>query len=82
MKIKISGKYIAGEVDTDKIELVCIHYKKYNSVELAFRESDNCSNIVFTEIDPMIPYDDACKFGDEIVRRWNEFNNNKKDKVK
>ena len=78
MKIKTKLKFVEGDFDTEDGELVCVQSSKYSEVKLCFRAN---MNITFATIqlqstdlliDAQEVFEDACKLGDEIVRRWNE----------
>lgn len=78
MKIKTKIKFVEGDFDTEIGKLVCVQKRKYGSVNICLGANMNIpvaeiklysSNLA---IDADAVFEDACKLGDEIVRRWNE----------
>jgi len=77
MRIGHKFECVEGEFDTDEDSLVCVPDRKYTEVHLCFK----CNmNIPFAQIrlhsrdlyiDAKEVFEDACKLGEEIVRRWN-----------
>jgi len=82
MKITPKFQFVEGSFDTETTKMVCICSDKYQEVELSFKtNNDTGMNVVFAKIklysrdlfkDAKETYEDACKFGKEIERRWNE----------
>lgn len=79
MDINTKIKYVEGSFDTETGKIVCVQKKKYGSVQLCFTTHN--MHVPFAEIklhsedlaiDADAVFEDACKLGDEIVRRWNE----------
>lgn len=79
MEIKPKMRYVEGNFNTETGEMVCVQKRKYGLVELCFRTEN--MHVPFATIklhsedlaiDADAVFDDACKLGDEIVRRWNE----------
>ncbi len=77
MEIGVKMDGVTGNFDTSTGTLTCVHYQKYDDVILCFKEK---ANIPFAQIklfdsgllkDAKSTYEDACKLGDEIARRWN-----------
>ncbi len=77
MKIKQKFDFVSGEFDTDTIEMICLPYEKYASVELCFKDG---ANFPIAEIklhskdrygDAMEVFDSAVALGREIAERWN-----------
>lgn len=70
--------HVDGSFDMAEGKLVCCKKHKYGSVELCFQANMNIpfASIVLYEDDRLVEaqsaFEDACKLGDEIVRRWNE----------
>ena len=76
MEINQKFEFVDGSFETTTGELVCVSKKKYNSVDLCFRES---MNIPFATIrlhskgkDAEAVYESAVCLGNEIARRWND----------
>lgn len=68
---------VTGDFDMATGKLVCVKHRKYGCVELCFAEG---WNIPFARIrlhtrdlarESGAVFDDACRLGDEIARRWN-----------
>ncbi|MEG2120453.1 MAG: hypothetical protein RRZ64_00165 [Rikenellaceae bacterium] len=84
MIITPNFQFVSGGFDTKTTEIVCVVSRKYLSVELCVKsDNDKGWNIPIAElklasggtvgeIEPV--YDDMCKLGEEIARRWNECN--------
>lgn len=84
MEIKQKFNFVEGNFDTIQGELVCVMKEKYTEVTLCFKEN---MYIPFAKIklyskdlyvDAKEVMDDAYKLGNEICRRWNEFEQSKK----
>lgn len=82
MEITPKIKYVSGSFDTKEVKLVLVPSDKHGEISLCVKESDSGWNIPIGEIklysselykDFKETYDDACKFGNEICRRFNEF---------
>lgn len=87
MKITPKLEFVSGSFDTKDVRLVLIPSDKHGLIELAVKESSSSWNIPIGEIklydseryvDFKATYEDACKFGEEICRRFNEFPNEQK----
>lgn len=77
-------EYVEGNFDTENSEMVCVSKWKYKTVELCIKAGG--WNIPMAEIklydsdrfvDADKTFEDAKVFGEEIARRWNEFNDKK-----
>jgi len=71
---------LEGEINLDKLKILCLHYKKYAEALLCFEVGN--ANISFAKIklfdsdrwvDAEGTYEGACRLGDEIVKRWNAY---------
>jgi len=81
VKIDVSRiEGVSGAFDTDKDKLICIGNSKYGSVSLCFMGG---WHVTFADIklysthraiDADATFNDAKSFGDEIVNRFNHFN--------
>jgi len=73
--------FVAGALlDTDNGELVCVKSEKYCEVLICVKGSMNVA-IAKIELhssdryaDAQAVFQDACILGDEIVKRWNAYN--------
>jgi hypothetical protein len=83
MELKQKFQFCNGTIETDTIELECVRSRKHMEVDLCFKSG---MNIPFAQIklysgdlyrDANEVFDDACKLGDEICRRWNLQKRNK-----
>ena len=78
MKITPKFRHVSGSFDTDKHDMVCVKSHKYKEVQLCIKDGMNfpIAEIKLFNEDRWshkeAVYDDACKLGDEIARRWNE----------
>jgi hypothetical protein len=79
MEINTKIKFVSGSFNTESEQLVCVKNKKYGSVDLCFKT--NSLHVPFAQIklhsedraiDADAVFEDACKLGDEIARRWNQ----------
>lgn len=70
-------EFVNGPFDMASGKLVCIKSQKYMTVELCFVAN---MDVPFAQIvlhsnaryvDAKAVFDDACRLGDEIARRWN-----------
>jgi hypothetical protein len=87
MKITPKWNFVEGSFDTKKTEMVCVPHKKYGEVTLAVKANgDKGMSVTFAKIklhsrdlavDADAVFKDAVRFGEEIARRWNEFENKK-----
>jgi len=86
MEIKPIMEFVSGTFDTTKCEMVCVPRFKYSTVELGIKCDSGSMIVPIAEIklydsdlykDAKATYDDAKAFGEEIARRWNEFNDKK-----
>lgn len=82
MKITPKIKFVSGSFDTTNVDLVLVPSDNHGLVEICIREPGCSWNIPVGEIkiyssdkyvDFKETYEDACKFGEEICRRFNEF---------
>lgn len=82
MEITPKIQFVSGSFDTKDVQLVLVPSDKHGEISLCVKESTSCWNIPIGEIklyssglyvDFKETYDDACKFGEEICRRFNEF---------
>jgi hypothetical protein len=80
MEINHKFEFVNGTFDTDTGKIVCVPYKKYETVELCFKTDS--FNIPFAIIklhskdrylDAKDVFDDAVKLGKEIEKRWNNY---------
>ena len=82
MLIASKFHYFSGSFDTKTTEMVCVVKRKYLTVYLCMK-SDNGWNLPIAHlqlsssdsckvIEPL--FEDMCKLGEEIARRWNECN--------
>lgn len=78
MKIKTKLPFVEGEFDTQLGEVICVQSHKYSSVDLCFKSNMHIpfASIKLHSSDTLVNsqevYEDACKLGEEIARRWNE----------
>lgn len=84
MEITPKMDFVEGSFNTENCEMVCVPRYKYASVELGIRADNGTTIVPVAEIklygselyvDAMATFEDAKKFGEEIVRRWNECGN-------
>lgn len=82
MEITPKIKFVSGSFDTKDVRLVLVPSDKHGEISLCVNESNSGWNIPIGEIklysseryvDFKATYSDACKFGEEICRRFNEF---------
>ncbi len=82
MKITPKIRFVSGDFDTKEVSLVLIPSDNHGVIELAVKEPGCGWNIPIGEIriysseryvDFKATYEDACKLGEEICRRYNEF---------
>lgn len=80
MTINLKFDGTEGNFDTDTCEMVCVPHWKYREVELCIKTDDGV-NVPIGEIklyltdkwvDADATFEDAKKFGNEIVKRWND----------
>lgn len=78
MEINQKWEFVDGSFDTESTEMICVGNSKYGEVSLCLKSN---MHITFAKIklysrnlavDADAVFEDACKFGDEIARRWNE----------
>ena len=78
MEIKQGFEFVDGSFETTTGELICVCNKKYNSVNLCFKEN---MNVPFAKIrlysrDTLMEaeavFESAVYLGNEIARRWND----------
>lgn len=82
MIITPNFQFVSGGFDTTSTKMECVVNIKYFSVELCVKsDNDTGWNIPIAKLklasgntvgDTEPIYDDMCKFGYEIARRWNE----------
>lgn len=86
MEITPNFKFVEGSFDTLTNKMLVIASVNHGTVELCFKEEGCGWNIPFAEIklydsglykDFAATIQDAKKLGEEISRRWNEFENKK-----
>lgn len=70
--------WISGSVNTESVKLVCVPSHKYQEVDIAL-DLPKSMNIGCIEISRQIPFEQASKFGEELVRRWNAALDNKEE---
>lgn len=82
MEITPKIRFVSGSFDTKEVSLVLVPSDKHGEISLCVKEPGCCWNIPIGEIklysselyvDFKATYSDACKFGEEICRRFNEF---------
>lgn len=82
MKITPKIQFVSGSFDTKEVSLVLVPSDNHGEISLCVKESTSSWNIPIGEIklystdryaDFKETYDDACAFGEEICRRFNEF---------
>jgi hypothetical protein len=82
MKIKQKFDFVEGDFDTEDGKLICVRKDKYAEVTLCLKEN---MYIPFAKIklystnkylDAKEVMDDAYNLGNEICKRWNDFNKN------
>lgn len=87
MKITPKIQFVSGSFDTKEVKLVLVPSDNHGEISLCVNESGSGWNVPIGEIklysselyrDFKETYEDACKFGKEICRRFNEFPNDKK----
>ncbi len=87
MKITPKIKFVSGSFDTKESSLVLVPSDNHGEILLCVKESGCGWNIPIGEIklyssglyvDFKETYEDACKLGEEICRRFNEFPQDKK----
>lgn len=87
MKITPKIRFVSGSFDTKECSLVLVPSDNHGEISLCVKESGCSWNIPIGEIklysselyvDFKETYEDACKFGEEICRRFNEFPQDKK----
>lgn len=85
MEITPKITFVSGSFDTKDTQMECVTSSKYMSVELCIKSNkDKGWNIPIAAIklysrdryiDAKEVFEDACKLGHEIVRRWNDSEN-------
>ena len=87
MKITPKIQFVSGNFDTKDVKLVLVPSDKHGEISLCVKEQGCGWNIPIGEIklysselyrDFKETFEDACKLGEEICRRFNEFPNDKK----
>lgn len=87
MEITPKLKFVSGSFDTKEVQLVLVPSDNHGEISLCVKEPGCVWNIPIGEIklynsnlyvDFKETYEDACKFGEEICRRFNEFPQGKK----
>ena len=87
MEITPKIKFVSGSFDTKESPLVLVPSDNHGEILLCVKEPDCGWNIPIGEIklysselyvDFRETYEDACKLGEEICRRFNEFPQDKK----
>lgn len=83
MLINHKFDFVEGALDTDSGELVCIKSKKHCEVLICVK---GCMNVPIAKIklhssdryaDAQAVFQDSCNLGDEMVRRWNAYGDEK-----
>lgn len=73
-------EFVEGAINTEVDELVCVKSKKYCEVLICIKGSMNVPIAKIklhsrdTYADAKAVFQDACNIGDEIVKRWNAYN--------
>ncbi len=87
MKITPKIQFVSGSFDTKEASLVLVPSDKHGEIWLCVTEPGCGWNVPIGEIklysselyrDFKETFEDACKFGNEICRRFNEFPNDQK----
>lgn len=83
MKITPKFTFASGSFDTDEVKMLCLPSDNHGKVDLCIKDKDCGWNIPIggvklhdkdLYVDFKATLEDATKLGDEIARRWNEFN--------
>jgi len=78
MKITPKISFVEGSFDTIDAELICIPHRKYGEVSICVKSNMHVPIAKIKlhskdlAIDADVVFEDASKFGEELVRRWNE----------
>lgn len=87
MEITPKIQFVSGSFDTKDVKLVCVPSDNHGEILLCVKEEGCGWNIPIGDIklysseryvDFKETYEDACKLGEEICRRFNEFPQEKK----
>lgn len=82
MKIIPKFTFVSGSFDTDEVKMLCLPDDNHGKVDLCIKEKDCAWNIPIggvklhdkdLYVDFKATLEDATKLGNEIARRWNEF---------
>ncbi len=82
MKITPKFTFVSGSFDTDEVKMLCLPSDNHGKVDLCIKEKDCAWNIPIggvklhdkdLYVDFKATLEDATKLGNEIARRWNEF---------
>lgn len=84
MEISHKFEFVEGNFDTKEGELICVIKDKYAEVNLCFKSNMHIpfatiklySKYLFVDAKEVMNY--AYDLGNEICRRWNEFEKSKK----
>lgn len=82
MKITPKFTFVSGSFDTDEVKMLCLPSDNHGKVDLCIKEKDCAWNIPIggvklhdrdLYVDFKATLEDATNLGNEIARRWNEF---------
>lgn len=82
MKITPKFTFASGSFDTDEVKMLCLPSDNHGKVDLCIKDKDCGWNIPIgcvklhdkdLYVDFKATLEDAAKLGNEIARRWNEF---------
>jgi hypothetical protein len=85
MKIEHRFEGVLGDFDTRTGQLACVANKQRMRVDICFKENFNIPvaqiKLYYSNLyeDSRLSFKFAKKLGDEIARRWNEFNKRNED---